>query len=112
MAREAFYQRTSATLAQIEADGLLKPERIITTPQGAMVAVDGRPLVNMCANNYLGLASDPRVVEGAIAATREYGAGLASVRFICGTQDLHKALEAAIADYLGFDDAILFCRRL
>lgn len=108
MARQAFYQRTCATLAQIEADGLLKPERIITSSQGAEVTVDGRPLINLCANNYLGLASDPRVIEGAIAAARSHGAGLASVRFICGTQDLHKELEAAIADYLGFDDAILF----
>lgn len=95
-------------LTRITEGGFLKPERIITSPQAAKVAVDGRPLVNMCANNYLGLASDPRVIEGAIAATRSHGAGLASVRFICGTQDLHKELEAAIAAYLGFDAAILF----
>jgi len=108
MARAHFYARTAAELAQIEGDGLRKPERVIVSPQGATVTVGGRLLVNMCTNDYLGLANDPRVMEGAVAATRSHGAGLASVRFICGTQDLHKQLEAAIADYLGFDDAILF----
>ncbi len=72
-------------------------------------APDGlRSLINLCANNYLGLASDARVVEASIAATRQWGAGLASVRFICGTQDLHKMLERRVADYLGYEDAILF----
>src|SRR3990167_890222 len=88
----------------------MKPERVLTSPQGAVVRIEGRApsMLNLCANNYIGLAADPRVVEAAIAATREWGAGLASVRFICGTQAIHKQLESAIAAYLGYDDAILF----
>ncbi|MGN6270212.1 MAG: glycine C-acetyltransferase [Sphingomonas sp.] len=104
----AFYDRLKQELAEIDAAGLMKPERVLETPQGGTVSIDGRPVLNLCANNYLGLASDPRVVEASIEATREWGAGLASVRFICGTQTIHKHLERAIADYLGFDDAILF----
>ena len=107
-----FYDRLRTELAAIEADGLKKTERILLSPQGATVTVDGpagpRTLINMCANNYLGLASDPRVVEAALDATAKWGAGLASVRFICGTQAPHRALERQIADYLGFEDAILF----
>ena len=104
----AFYNRIEAELASIAAEGLTKHERVLQSPQGASVVVNGREVLNLCANNYLGLASDPRVVEAGIAATRHRGAGLASVRFICGTQDIHKALEAQIADYLGYEDAILF----
>ena len=105
-----FYDRIEAELSAIRADGLMKPERVLTTPQGAAVRIEGGPpsMLNLCANNYLGLAADPRVVEAAIAATRNWGAGLASVRFICGTQTLHKQLEAETAAYLGYDDAILF----
>jgi glycine C-acetyltransferase len=108
--REEFYDRTRAELTAIKAAGLLKAERIITSPQGARIEVRGRPapVLNLCANNYLGLANDPRVIAGAIAATERWGAGLASVRFICGTQEIHEALEAEIAAYLGFEDAILF----
>jgi glycine C-acetyltransferase len=103
-----FYDRLSAELIEMERAGLKKPERVLSSPQGGAVDIAGRRVLNLCANNYLGLANDPRVIEGAINATREWGAGLASVRFICGTQDIHKDLEHSIADYLGYDDAILF----
>jgi glycine C-acetyltransferase len=104
-----FLDHLTATLAQIDSDGLMKREREIASPQSGTVTLsDGRKMLNLCANNYLGLASDPRVVEAAIEATRRWGAGLASVRFICGTLDLHRELERAIASYLGKDDAITF----
>ncbi len=110
--RTAFYNRIDATLAEIESAGLTKVERVLLSPQSGSVLVEHggaqRQLLNLCANNYLGLANDPRVVEAAIAATRTWGAGLASVRFICGTQAIHKELEASIASYLGYEDAILF----
>lgn len=107
----AFYERIGAELEAIEQQGLMKPERVLRSSQGAQIRVSTqgqRSVLNFCANNYLGLASDSRVVSAAIAATRDWGAGLASVRFICGTQEPHKMLEAAIARYLGFEDAILF----
>ncbi len=105
-----FYQRIADELSDIEDAGLWKPERVLTSMQGATVSVAGHPCdaINLCGNNYLGLASDPRIVEASIAATRHWGAGLASVRFICGTQEIHKELEASIADYVGFEEAILF----
>jgi glycine C-acetyltransferase len=107
-----FYARIDATLAAIDAEGLTKPERVIVSRQGARIEVatptGPRSVLNFCANNYLGLAADPRVIDAVMEATRDWGAGLASVRFICGTQQPHKQLERAIADYLGFDDAILF----
>jgi glycine C-acetyltransferase len=109
---QSFYARIDATLSAIEAEGLTKPERVIVSKQGARIEVatpgGTRSVLNFCANNYLGLASDPRVIDAAAEATQTWGAGLASVRFICGTQQPHKQLERAIADYLGFDDAILF----
>lgn len=109
----SFYARVSAQLESIRAEGLYKPERVIASRQGARVKVKGedggiREVLNFCANNYLGLAGDERVSAAAAEAARTWGAGLASVRFICGTQAPHKELERAIADYLGFDDAILF----
>lgn len=108
-----FYTRTRQTLEQIEADGLTKPERIILSRQGPSITVRGAQgeavaSLNFCANNYLGLAGDARVAAAASRAARDLGAGLSSVRFICGTQMIHKELEATIADYLGFEDAILF----
>ena len=103
-----FYSRIATALHDIEADGLLKPERVLESAQGGKVSITGSSVLNLCANNYLGLANDQRVVEAAIEATRRWGAGLASVRFICGTQSIHKELEAAIADYLGLEDAVLF----
>ncbi len=89
--------------------GLFKTERVIATPQGAIVrTTDGREVINLCANNYLGLSSHPRVIEAAHEALRTHGYGMSSVRFICGTQDLHKTLEARIARFVGTEDAILY----
>ncbi len=103
-----FVTHLNAVLAEIEADGLTKHERPISGPQGARITVDSRDLLNLCANNYLGLADDPRLVAAAKTAMDNHGYGMASVRFICGTQDLHRSLERALADFLGHDDAILF----
>ncbi|HOW71664.1 MAG TPA: glycine C-acetyltransferase [Phycisphaerae bacterium] len=99
----------SAALDEIRQSGLYKEERVITTPQGSRIAVrGGREVVNFCANNYLGLANDPRLIEAAQAGLKRWGFGLSSVRFICGTQDLHKQLEAAITKFLGTEDTILY----
>lgn len=96
-------------LAEIENAGLYKRERVITGPQKANVSVaDGAPVLNLCANNYLGLANHPAIVEAAQQALREWGYGLASVRFICGTQTIHKRLEARISEFLGTEDTILY----
>jgi glycine C-acetyltransferase len=103
-----FLDSVSATLAEIEAEGLTKRERLIEGAQGAHVSIGGRRMLNLCANNYLGLADDPRLVAAAGAAMQSHGYGMASVRFICGTQDLHRALEARIANFLGMQDSILF----
>jgi len=104
----AFLSHLSTVLRGIEADGLMKRERLITGPQGAHVAMEGRQMLNLCANNYLGLADDPRLVAAAETAMRDHGYGMASVRFICGTQDIHRALETRLARFLGKEDAILF----
>jgi glycine C-acetyltransferase len=103
-----FYDRVSAELADIDAQGLTKPERVIASRQGPVITVGGRDVLNFCANNYLGLAGDERVTQAGIRAQEKWGAGTASVRFICGTLEIHKELERAIADYLGFEDTILF----
>ncbi|HEY0927783.1 glycine C-acetyltransferase [Brevundimonas sp.] len=103
-----FYDRITAELADIEAQGLTKPERVIASRQGPVITVGGRDVLNFCANNYLGLAGDERVTQAGIRAQEKWGAGTASVRFICGTLEIHKELERAIADYLGFEDTILF----
>ncbi|MBP6901924.1 MAG: glycine C-acetyltransferase [Burkholderiaceae bacterium] len=96
-------------LQALDEAGLRKHERVITGPQGATVRIaDGRTLINLCANNYLGLSAHPRVVAAAQAALQSHGYGLSSVRFICGTQDLHKTLEQRIARFLGLEDAILY----
>ena len=93
----------------IEKDGLTKNEKIITSPQGAKVALnDGREVINMCANNYLGLANDPRIIQAAKESYDRYGYGLSSVRFICGTQKLHKDLEEKLSKFLGTEDTILY----
>jgi glycine C-acetyltransferase len=104
----AFTEHLRAQLRALEAEGLLKRERVITTPQGAWVEADGRRVVNLCANNYLGLAGHPALVRAAQEALPARGFGLSSVRFICGTQDVHKELEGRLARFLGFEDAILF----
>ena len=105
---QPFYDRVAATLAEIEADGLYKTERLVEGPQGSVITVGGREVLNFCANNYLGLAGDPRLAKAAREAMDSHGYGMASVRFICGTQDIHRALEREIADWLGFEDAITF----
>ncbi|MDT3404165.1 glycine C-acetyltransferase [Mucilaginibacter terrae] len=96
-------------LADIEAAGLYKRERIITSPQGADIKVlGGQEVINFCANNYLGLSSHPQVIEAAKKAIDDHGYGLSSVRFICGTQDVHKELEAKLSEFLGTEDTILY----
>ena len=104
----AFLSHVTDTLSQIEADGMLKRERAITSPQGGRIDVNGREVLNLCANNYLGLADHPDLIAAAKGAMDSHGFGMASVRFICGTQDLHRALEQRLARFLGKDDAILF----
>lgn len=106
--RAAFLDHITRTLAGIDADGLMKRERLITGAQGGHVRMAGRKMLNLCANNYLGLANDPRLIAAAKAAMDDHGFGMASVRFICGTQDLHRRLETRLASYLGHDDSILF----
>lgn len=97
-----------AELYEIRAAGLYKGERVIDTPQAARVSVGERSVLNMCANNYLGLASHPEVIQAARDALDEWGYGLASVRFICGTQAIHKQLEDKLSDFLGMEDTILY----
>jgi glycine C-acetyltransferase len=102
-------RRFQAELEHIEQQGLYKRERVITTPQGVEITTrEAGAVLNFCANNYLGLANHPELVQAAIAALETHGFGMASVRFICGTQDLHKQLERAIAGFLHTDDAILY----
>ena len=103
-----FDHHLQTTLAAIEADGLMKRERAITSPQAAHITVAGRKMLNLCANNYLGLADHPRLVAAAKGALDSHGYGMASVRFICGTQDLHRDLETRLARFLGMEDSILF----
>jgi glycine C-acetyltransferase len=95
-------------LDNLRTHGLYKRERLIQTPQGSAIRVGGREVINFCANNYLGLANHPAIVEAAHEGLRRYGYGLSSVRFICGTQDLHKQLEGEIAKFFGKEDAILY----
>jgi glycine C-acetyltransferase len=95
-------------LNDIREAGLFKTERVITTPQAAEIAANGKDVLNFCANNYLGLSSHPKVIKAAKKAIDSHGFGLSSVRFICGTQDIHKELERSIADFLGMEDAILY----
>lgn len=106
---ESFTNRIQAELLEIESSGLFKKERIITSPQGAEITVNEKKVLNFCANNYLGLSSHPKVIEAAHKAIETHGYGLSSVRFICGTQDIHKELEKKIADFLGTEDTILYC---
>ena len=104
----AFLSHISETLTQIEADGLYKRERLITSPQAGEIHVGDRAVINLCANNYLGLADHPDLIAAAKSVMDDKGYGMASVRFICGTQDLHRELEQRIAKFLGKDDSILF----
>ncbi len=110
MSRTEFYSRVERTIDEIRAEGLWKPERAMTSPQGGSVEVVGHdgPVLNLCANNYLGLADDPSLVNAAAGAMDRYGYGMASVRFICGTLDQHQLLEAEIAEFLGTEGSISF----
>ena len=101
-------QHLSQTLAEIREAGLYKEERLIESPQEAAIQVKGKEVLNFCANNYLGLSDNPRLSEGATNRMKERGFGMSSVRFICGTQDIHKQLEAAISDYFKTEDTILY----
>ena len=102
-------QEISGELDEIRAAGLFKAERVIVSPQGPSIRVTaGKEVLNLCANNYLGLADDPRIVAAAKDALDRWGYGLASVRFICGTQDVHKQLEQRISGFLGTEDTILY----
>src|SRR4249919_3556618 len=99
----------TSTLEEIKAQGLYKTERIITGPQNAEIPIaDGRRVINLCANNYLGLADHSALIAAAKKALDSHGFGMASVRFICGTQDIHKELEAALTKFLGTEDTILY----
>ncbi len=103
-----FIERIAKDVEEIEAAGLFKKERIISSEQGAEIIVNGKTVLNFCANNYLGLSSHPKVIEAAHKAIDTHGYGMSSVRFICGTQDIHKELEQKIASFLGTEDTILY----
>jgi len=104
----AFLDHVRQVLGVIDADGLMKRERLLSGPQGAHVVIEGQRMLNLCANNYLGLADHPVLIEAARGALDQQGFGMASVRFICGTQDMHRALEHRLARFLGTEDSILF----
>lgn len=107
--KNSFFTGLASNLDSLREQGLYKPERVISSRQGSLVQCDdGRQLINLCANNYLGLSGDEATVQASIKATEQYGYGLSSVRFICGTQTVHKQLERAIADFLGMEDTILY----
>jgi len=107
--KNSFFTGLASNLDSLREQGLYKPERVISSRQGSLVQCDdGRHLINLCANNYLGLSGDEETVQASIKATEQYGYGLSSVRFICGTQTVHKQLESAIADFLGMEDTILY----
>jgi glycine C-acetyltransferase len=105
---EKFVQRISQEVEEIKQSGLYKTERIITSPQGAEITVNGKSVLNFCANNYLGLSSHPKTIAAAHKYIDSHGYGMSSVRFICGTQDIHKELEAKLARFLGTEDTILY----
>ncbi len=108
MGSQSFTQRLNDELEEIRQAGLFKEERVITGPQEASIPVGGEKVLNFCANNYLGLSNAPELLAGAKAGLDRFGFGMSSVRFICGTQTIHKELEAKIAGFLGFEDAILY----
>src|SRR5258707_1105213 len=108
MSDQSLRRHLKSQLDDIQAKGLYKRERQLQTPQGSGIRVQGREVVNFCANNYLGLANHPAIVEAAHEGLRRWGYGMASVRFICGTQELHRKLESAVAGFLRKDDAILY----
>ena len=105
---EKFVQRIRQEIKEIQEAGLYKQERIITSPQGAEIVENGKTVLNFCANNYLGLSSHPKTIEAAHKYIDSHGFGMSSVRFICGTQDIHKELEKKLAHFLGTEDTILY----
>ena len=105
---EALVNRIEKELEEIRQAGLFKKERIIESPQGAVIQVNGKEVINLCANNYLGLSSHPQIIQAAKDTIDSRGYGLSSVRFICGTQDIHKELEKKISEFLGTEDTILY----
>lgn len=105
---ERFVKRIAKDIEDIKASGLYKTERVISSPQGAEITVNGKTVLNFCANNYLGLSSHPKVIEAAHATIETHGYGMSSVRFICGTQDIHKVLEKKLSEFLGTEDTILY----
>jgi glycine C-acetyltransferase len=108
MSSQSFYSRLQGELKEIETAGLFKKERIIESEQGPEILVNGKKVLNFCANNYLGLSSHPKVIEAAHKTIDSRGYGMSSVRFICGTQDIHKELEAKLSKFLGVEDTILY----
>lgn len=108
MSKESFYTRLSEEVSQIKKDGLYKEERYIESVQGPEIVVNNKKVLNFCANNYLGLSSHPEVVKAAHNALDHRGYGMSSVRFICGTQDIHKELEAKLSKFVGMEDTILY----
>ncbi len=108
MADQQFYERLQNELASIKESGLFKSERIIASEQGPEITVNGKKVLNFCANNYLGLSSHPKVIEAAHKTIDNRGYGMSSVRFICGTQDIHKELEQKISKFVGTEDTILY----
>jgi len=108
MSSQAFYTRLQHELKEVEEAGLYKRERVIASEQGAEITVNGKQVLNFCANNYLGLSSHPKVLEAAKRTIDERGYGMSSVRFICGTQDIHKELEQKLSAFLGTEDTILY----
>jgi glycine C-acetyltransferase len=105
---ESLVKRLGTELEEIRSSGLFKTERIIESPQGAEIVVNGKTVLNFCANNYLGLSSHPKVIEAAKSYVDDRGFGMSSVRFICGTQDIHKELETKLSKFLGTEDTILY----
>ncbi len=101
-------EHLSEKLAELKSVGLYKEERIIESAQGAVIYVNGKEVLNFCANNYLGLSNHPRLIDGAKTMMDRRGFGMSSVRFICGTQDVHKELESAVSEYFKTDDTILY----
>jgi len=108
VATTSFYNQINQQLAEVKAEGLYKSERVIASPQKTEIEVNGAEVMNFCANNYLGLANHPALISAAQQGLTDHGFGMASVRFICGTQDIHKQLEASLSEFLGMEDTILY----
>ncbi|QSX30195.1 glycine C-acetyltransferase [Shewanella cyperi] len=108
MASPSFYEQINQQLAEVKAEGLYKSERVIVSPQQTAIKVNNAEVINFCANNYLGLANHPELIKAAQQGLADHGFGMASVRFICGTQDIHKQLEASLSEFLGMEDTILY----